>query len=505
MSPRTTGLLAVTAALLGAFVWFHEIEGGAERAAFEAAEAQVFVGFDQGDVDEIALTTLDGVDARFERREGRWWLVAPVLARADATALGAMASALANLPTEGRVSGEPTAADFALGRDPDAPGAARRLIRFEAGGASRGLRIGRTTPVGGHRYVARLDSDEIDWVASYRVNAFERNLADLRDRSLFEFVPDDLERLSLSRPGIGLTIELARRADGEWQIVAPFEAAADPEVMRAVVSNLAHLRVRDFVDEPGEIEPALREDAALEIELRLRGEAGARRVRFAGGDSRGRLFDPGDGMLYWVAEERLEEFPIEVDAFRFKRLADFDLASARRLVLQFVEDEQDRSAALDVVVELGETGWSSAGRDLDPDRVTRLVRDLSNLAADAIVADAMGEAERAALGLSPPRARLRVEGSAEPNELLETLADLRFGRLDASRGLFVQRADRSTIFVVAPEAAEALPYSADHYRFAFEFEPTDVAGGAFETETADAVESGADALDVDPLEGLDAP
>ena len=82
-------------------------------------------------------------------------------------------------------------------------------------------------------------------------------------------------------------------------------------------------------------------------------------------------------------------------------------------------------------------------------------------------------AELASLGLSPPRARLRVEGRAGPEGPVEILADLRFGRLAAGRGLFVQGVGQSTAFLIDPDAAEALPYSLDHYRFAFEFEYED--------------------------------
>lgn len=493
MSPRTTGILALVALALGLFVWLYEIEGEAERAAARDAQKEIFRGLDPEDVDAIALTTLDGAEARFERREGRWWLVSPVPARADATALDAMASALASLPREGSVAGTRDPADFGLGRE---PGAAQRLVRFEVGGEERGLRIGRTTPVGGHRYVAPLAADDIAYVASYRVNAFERNLADLRDRSLFDFVPEDIERLAITRPQTGFEIVLARDDAGAWQIESPISGPADPEVLREIVSNLAHLRARDFVDVSDSLDPAVRDETAVELVWRLAGDEAMKRARIAGATGAGRLFVHPDGTLYVVAEERLEDFPDELSAYRFKRLADFDLAAARRLELHFVEPAQDRSAALDVVAELGDAGWTSPGRPLDRDRTTRLVRELSNLSADAIVADEMGEAERASLGLAPPRARLRVEGGVDRAGPIEALADLRFGRFDPDRGLFVQRADLDTIFLLEPATAEALPYSAERFRAEFEVAERGLEDGlpeadpeAFDLEGIDEAES----------------
>ena len=122
--------------------------------------------------------------------------------------------------------------------------------------------------------------------------------------------------------------------------------------------------------------------------------------------------------------------------------------------------------------------------------MSRLVRELSNLRATAILAEEMGQAELGGLGLLPPRARLRVEGGTDREGPVETLADLRFGRLDPVRGLPVQRGDMETVFLIEPERADALPYSAEHYRFAF--------------ETLQAADD-EPALEVDPMEGADTP
>ena len=492
MSPRATGILAVVALALGLFVWLHEIEGEADRQAAAEEEKKVFRDFAAAEIDALSLETLDGIEARFERRDGRWWLVDPLLARADATALDAVTNALANLPKEGRVAAGKDLTDFDLGPDPDAPGGARRLVRFEVAGETRGLRVGRTTPVGGHRYVARLADDAIAYVESFRVNAFERNLADLRDRDVFTFATDDVERITIAGPDGARPIVLGREADARWQILEPFVARADGEAVREFVSNLAHLRARSFVDAPEAVDRALRDETTRRLSWRLAGEDTDRTARIAGSTEGGRLFESGQGEWVLIAEDRLEDFPAEVEHYRFKRLADFDLASARRVELHLLESTPDSSASLDVVAELREVGWASDDSPLDPDRMTRLVRDLSNLRATAVLAEEMGEAELAGLGLVPPRARLRVEGGLDPEGPVERLADLRFGRFDAARGLFVQRADMDTVFVVEPGVAEGLPYSADHYRFAFE-----------------TLASGEEAEDpppeIDPLEGLPAP
>ena len=88
--------------------------------------------------------------------------------------------------------------------------------------------------------------------------------------------------------------------------------------------------------------------------------------------------------------------------------------------------------------------------------MSRLVRDLANLSATAVLAERWGRQSSRDWG-SCRLARVSASKGLEPGEPVETLADLRFGRFDAARGLVVQRADMDTVFVVEPEVAEGSP------------------------------------------------
>ena len=127
MNPRTTAVLAAVAAVLGLFVYLNEFEGERKRQAAADEAAKIHPGLAAGDVDAVELETLDGIEARFERRDGRWRLVAPFEARAESSALDAIVSALVDLPREGTVGGDKPVAGFGLGDD-------AQTVRFEAGG-----------------------------------------------------------------------------------------------------------------------------------------------------------------------------------------------------------------------------------------------------------------------------------------------------------------------------------------------------------------------------------
>lgn len=525
LSPRITGILAIVAIALGLFVYVNEIEGDMDRRAAADEAAKIHSGFDATAIDSVSLVTLDGVSATFERRNGRWWVTSPVEARAEATALDAIASALADMPREGTVGESADLSGFGLG-------ASATVVRFQVGGDEHGLRIGRSTPVGGHRYVARLgDGDvagnagnaEVAYVASYRVNAFNRNLNDLRDRRLFSVESARVRRLRIAWPqggtgaessGEPFVVDLARGEDGAWWVAAPIRAQADESMIRELLSNLIYLRASGFVDErtPAAAAALLQteiefdwtldpEDPAEAIGLTATGTESALegRVRIGGLVSGGRIIEGPEGRWATIAAERLDDFPKDLERYRFKRLAEFDLASARRLEFSFAAPvENEGRVPLRVVATLEEAGWSSADRLLDRDAISELVRLLSSLDADGIVAEEMGPKELGGMGLSPPRARINVEGGADAGGPVVTLADLRFGRIDSGGRLLVQRGDRPQVFRLSAASAAGLPVSESAYLEYFEVDVS--------TDGADEVAEGEDAsepLDVDPLDGLD--
>jgi hypothetical protein len=215
--------------------------------------------------------------------------------------------------------------------------------------------------------------------------------------------------------------------------------------------------------------------------------------------SGGRIIEGPEGRWATIAAERLGDFPKDLESYRFKRLAEFDLASARRLEFSFAgPDDRESGLPLRVVATLEEAGWSSPDRLLDRDAISDFVRLLSSLDADGIVAEEMGRKELAGMGLSPPRARINVEGEKYTGGPVVTLADLRLGRIDSGGRLLVQRGDRPQVFQLSAASAAGLPISEAAYLEYFEV--------AVSTDGADKLmedEDASEPLDVDSLDGLD--
>ncbi len=468
MNPRTTGLLALVACVLGAFVYLYEVEGEVGREAARAAEKRLFAGLEPEDVEALELTTSDGVAARFERRDGAWRVVSPVEGAGDAVALDAIASALVQLPRAGEVASAPgDLAQFGL-----AEGAP--VVRFEAKGGVHALRLGRATPVGGNVYVATEAGPGVAYVESYRVNAWRRSFTDLRDRRIAPLETGAVRRLAIAWPEAGapdglFEVELVRDAAQDWQIERPAAMRADRETVEGLLSNLAYLQATGFVDERTPAVEAALQETALRLRWTLDGEAGAdgadgeQRLRIAGSEGDVRLVEAPGGATYQIPEDRLDDFARRLAAYRDKRLVGLDPARLERIELELMAQPEAEAALAtpvdakpDRVVLVQAAGsWSAEGLALEPESLAGLASRLATLRASDVVADGMGARELESVGLAPPAVRIRIVPGRPAAEAAGSDApvELELGRLDPERGLFARRLPEETVYVIAPADA----------------------------------------------------
>jgi hypothetical protein len=469
LNPRTTGVLFLVALLLGAFIYVYELPR-AEAPDEGDSAGLLFPGLDAEAIDWLTLTTEDGVDVEFERLGGRRWRgIRPLAFAADQSTLDALVRQLAQLEIEGRVE-QPAGrgdgpsvdlADFGLGDE-------FNVLRWRAGGTQHGLRVGRRTPVGSSTYMTRLDQDAetIVYVSTWRVNALRKAWLDLRDRRVVDFDHTLVSDIEARWPGG--SVSLAKRG-GRWRVIAPLAEQADAETVETLLSDLAFMQADGFVDEPES--PSTHKLDGLGFEIELRGGEGVgdgtsfvHRLRITGTREGKRIAEREDGRQFLIAQERLDELPRRLLAYRYKHLADFEVADARRFTLTYTNGEA--SETIEGHLEAG--GWRTSPDTMAAARVGVMLSRLAEFEAQDIVADALGTPERRILGLEPPRLRIAVFG-----EDAALLARVSLGLRDAERGVFARRAEAEVIYRAAPEVVDWLPLDLKALRSEFLATPGD--------------------------------
>lgn len=480
MNPRTTGILFGVALALGAFIYFYEIRGERERLEAEAAAKRLFPSVEEEQIRAIELTTSDGQPARLERHDGGWVLKQPLEFPADEITLNGMASSLAQLASE-QVVAEPQAPEvYGLGEK-------ARIVRFETSEGEHVLRIGDATPVGSNTYAGTERDAAVYVVPTYRTTSFQRPLDDLREKRVLRFDRASIVRLEARWPDGRVVLE----KDGEqWRVAEPVADRADETTVESLLSDLAFLRAEGFLDEPTPEVRAALEDPAFAVSLETapqpaagEDEPAAAPVRFelaiGGVVEGGRVARGATSSLYRIPEERLDDFPRELSAYRFKQLASFVATDAKRLELAF--HPAGGGAPVTIEGERGEAGWTTGPESMAAGTASRLVAELSRLRADDILADAMGENELASVGLRPPRVIVRVRG--EGGDEAPLLAEIHLGSADPARGIIARAAGEDRVYRLDYALAEHVPVSLEAFRNRFVSKEGEAEG---ETEAPEA-------------------
>jgi hypothetical protein len=489
MSPRTTGILLLVAAALGAFVYLYEVEGEEGRKAAEDAEKRLFPDVEQDDVTSISLETSGGRTARLVRSDGAWRLAEPLDFPADAFAADGLASGLAGLASEAVLEDPQPPDEYGLGEG-------ARVVRFTAGDVEHVLRIGSDTPIGSNAYAQVEGRDAIVTIPRFRASSFAKSLVDLRERSVLDFDRDAVWRIEARWPGASVELEriAADSADdaGEgadepegtasaWHLVAPVEGRADDDAVEELLASLSFLRADGFVDAPSEEQLAGFEEPDYEIVLHgaASGDAPAPSWRLAVGpqvEGDERLVRGAQPSLYTVPASTMADLPREVVAYRFKQLSEFPIADAQQVDFFFHPPAGDPVA---VSAERTDEGWVSSPERLAPAVVARMVSELSDLEAGDILSEDASQEQLEAYGLAPPQTVVSVFGE-RPDAEAESegegeehsggaprLAEIHIGNVEGSEWILARAAGDPAVYRLDYGLAEHLPVSLEAFRNRF--------------------------------------
>lgn len=460
MNPRTTAVLALLVAALGAFVWFYEVKGGEERHAEEELSKRLFRDVKADEITLVTLTTKDGKDVRLERVGGAWKILAPIAFPADATVADGIAESLAQMTSETAIADPAPPAEYGLAAPPK--------IRFRAGDRELALRIGDRAPVGSATYVATADEKPVYSVQSFRITSFDKTLDELRERRPLRFDGEAVAELRVRWKGGAARAVRDEEAPDAWHLVEPIRTEADARAIEKALSDLEFLRAAGFDDAPDSPERKALQDPVLSIEVVSRADGKESSVRLALGapdkDGKRPAQTGTSDTVYQLAAGSLEDFPRSVDAFRKKTLSSYVPDEARRFELAF--HAEGAGATLLITGTRDGDAWKTEPEAMKPEAAAQLVRELSGLEGAKIAAESLGEKERAGLGLAPPRAVIRVFGGPDPAKE-ETLAEVQLGIGDEKRGIAAKRSDRETIFWLPWERNESIPTSVEAFRERF--------------------------------------
>jgi hypothetical protein len=241
---RNTAILAVLAAVLGAYLYF--VERNREAPAADAPDAprgKVFEKLDAGKIEEIQIAASSGETTTLRKVDNVWRLTSPITVPADQSEATGAASNLATADVQRVVDEQPKdLAAYGLAKP-------RITLTFRAAGdkTPRTLLLGDKNPTGSDLYAKLPGSPRVFLVSAYLEGTFDKGAFGFRDKRILTFDREKIDRLEVTAGPARTTV--ARQAD-TWSVVAPANARADFGVIEAVLSRLANGQMKSIAWDP---------------------------------------------------------------------------------------------------------------------------------------------------------------------------------------------------------------------------------------------------------------
>lgn len=238
---RSTLLLLLVAAGLGAYIYFIESKRpSAEEAA--TAKEKVF-GVDTDKIQEITIKVGEKESTSLVKEGSGWRVTAPITSEADITEVTTLLSSLSSLERQLTVDENPSDVS-AFGLSP-----AAMEVTFKAEGMSDVARllIGRKTPTGSDLYAKLADQPRVFLISGYLDTTFNRGTFELRDKTALKFERNGVSSIELlveKQPALQMS-----KTNAAWAISSPWQTRGDYGVVEGLVGRVAASQMKSVVAE----------------------------------------------------------------------------------------------------------------------------------------------------------------------------------------------------------------------------------------------------------------
>ncbi|MCL5126238.1 MAG: DUF4340 domain-containing protein [Deltaproteobacteria bacterium] len=232
--------LFILVALL-TYIYFVEIRH--KQAESERKEkASRIVQLDKDDIDEIKIKVLEGPSIDIKKSApDKWNMVRPINVSADLRAVRNLLTA-ATLAQPEKVVMEKDVKweDYGLVKP-------NLEISLTAPKRTVAIAFGASNPAKSSYYLKVKGDQRLFLVPDTLRISLNKTVFDLRDKSVSQFSPDDIEKLEIIRDGRDIELQ---KISGKWRMIKPSNILAKSSKIEALLRGISGLRAKEIIDSP---------------------------------------------------------------------------------------------------------------------------------------------------------------------------------------------------------------------------------------------------------------
>jgi flagellar basal body-associated protein FliL len=186
--------------------------------------------------------------------------------------------------------------------------------------------VGKIGPDYMSTYFRKADDNKVLLINEYLKSIFDKGARGWRDRTIFDFDPFQVQRLTLM-PQDKDEIAIESQEDGSWQIIKPEVAPAEKEAVDDIINDLSKLSADDFAEkkEPSEGEAEfdpMKEYKLDEPESKITVDLkdGTARILLIGGESGYRRYVKREGKdaIFLLSKSKIDRLFKGIDELKAK-------------------------------------------------------------------------------------------------------------------------------------------------------------------------------------------
>jgi hypothetical protein len=424
---RNNIILLIILAALGGYVYYTEFRNKDEERKLEDAKRKVFQ-FEGKDVSEIKITQDGKTIAGVRKNEKDWSIAEPPGLEADSGEWETLASHIAGLEKERVVNENATdLAPFGLA----APLVQLSVKRMD--GQSVDILLGDENPKKTLRYAKISTSPEV-FLSPNMISNFRKSLTDLRNKTIIEMLPDEVDRFVIVDGGKKTSF---RKAGEDWLLDAPTEGKADSNEVTALLSAIQFLRATDFADDATDPRKTGLDASALQLTMHDTKTQKDRTLLVGKEKEPGKFFarDASRPVVFIIDKQAPDKLRQPQSAWRDKTIAKVDRDK--------IDEIEITKGTEKIALKKSESDWKLAdGKKASSDAVLGLMDVLDFERAREIVDSPKAPAS---YGLDKPRVQVSLRQGGKD------AARLTFGSDSVKPdGVYMKRTE-GTILVVSKE------------------------------------------------------
>lgn len=337
-------LLALVTLGLFSFIYFYERKKPSTQELRER-QGKIFPDLVSDKITKLTVHNRNG-QFEFSKEEGIWKLVAPIKDDADQGALSSLLSQLVGLKAERTIpTGEVKLSDYGL----DTP--ERWVEAKDETGKSYKVSFGRELPLGDNA-PALTDGSQVFLISKWILSEVDKDLAAFRSANLVPFSTVDVNAVTVTSPQGRL---VAARSGSFWSLTEPVSDFADREEVEGILTDLSGSRIKQFLDEGGDLQTLGLANPSFTVTL-VRKQGAPLTLAFGAekeeGGSKQVACQRGE-RLFWVEATATSHLAKKPQQFRSHKLLPFSTWQVDKLVLERGSEKLE--------VERKEGRWQSKG------------------------------------------------------------------------------------------------------------------------------------------------